>query len=172
MEHIRSEHCHRQYQCNLCLYRSISVEHILIHQQSVHSRNFEATLLNKEINGESDAQHKQNQTIRECKVLECTPLTDSPLPEPDHYFQNYSHEQLNGELMANQCVYCPYMDANREELYAHCVAAHPDYPILIYPGISPRHATNGHKEDEMVNVDKVAKKRTFDGKCLSLSSDS
>ena len=109
--------------------------------------------------------HKQNnQTTRECKVIECTPLAETPLPEVSDYFQNYRHKRINGELVAHQCLYCPYLDTSKEELYAHCVAAHPDYPILIYTGISPRHSVNGHKDDnEIIEEIKIAKKRSFDG---------
>ncbi|CAG2162296.1 unnamed protein product [Oppiella nova] len=168
VEHIRSEHCYRQYQCNLCLYRSISVEHIVIHQQSVHSRNFEVTVAQTETDEEShkDTTPHNQQTIKECKVIECTQLADTAVPDADHYFENYKHKRLNGELNAYQCLYCPYLDTSKEELYAHCVAAHPDFPILIYTGINARHSVNGDKDDnemsEAIMKSKTAKKRSFD----------
>ncbi|XP_054165968.1 uncharacterized protein LOC128963482 [Oppia nitens] len=176
VEHIRSEHCYRLFQCNLCLYRSITADHIVIHQQSVHSRNFEETIATN-INNEEQPQlngdeHKvsvngdDKSVIKECKILECTQLAETEVPDVDYFYHKYRYKRLNSELNAHQCLYCPYMDTNKEELYAHSVAAHPDYPIMVYIGINTRRSVNGEKEDHELSEAKVkikaTKKRSFD----------
>ncbi len=103
-----------------------------------------------------------------CKILECTQLADKPVPDVQYFYDNYRHERINRELMANQCLYCPYVDTSDDELYAHSVAAHPDYPIMIYSGITPKQTINGNDRDgkplkDSIDRKRSAKKRSFDG---------
>ncbi len=126
---------------------------MLIHQSSVHSRNFEAT-----VNQTSD------KGFKECKIIECTQLTETPKPDIDYYFNTFKDKRINEELSTYQCVYCNYLDTNKEELFAHSVAAHPDYPILFYSGINDRDSgyDNSDTTDSQPNKRKTTK-RTFDG---------
>lgn len=119
-----NKHKFRQYQCNVCLFRSISIDHLIIHQMNQHTKNFEATF-NPSINTDD---------IKHCKIIECSPLTNEKQPDLIDYYNNYKHERINSNLNMIQCCFCDYLDNDRNEVYAHCVAAHPDYPIIVFNG--------------------------------------
>lgn len=125
--HMISVHKHRRYQCNLCLFRAISADHVNIHQKVIHPEYHKSTLKKKQLNGKS------------CKILRCPPVSletaNQRIPSEVEIYHNHKHRRLNNDETHNkeyQCVYCNYMNESMTKVVEHCVQTHPDYHILYY----------------------------------------
>ena len=120
-------HSNRRYQCNLCLYRAISAEHVNIHMSLIHSDIYKSTLIKKQLEGKL------------CKILKCPPPTpDSMKVRPPSAVAVYNRRKAlrvnndENHIKDYQCVYCQYMNEQIPKVVEHCVQTHPDYYILYY----------------------------------------
>ena len=126
VRHLISVHSQRRYQCNLCLYRSISPEHVNIHQKNIHPDIYARSLQNRQVDG------------KWCRIIECPPPTRNTSPRQPSPLQQYNthrHLRINNEGTNGrnfQCVYCDFLNESLDEVLYHCVSTHPDYHILYY----------------------------------------
>ncbi|XP_054163304.1 uncharacterized protein LOC128961121 [Oppia nitens] len=132
IDHMLAEHCGRQYQCNLCLYRAITADHVYVHQSLMHRDVYDYTVRNRrELNGKL------------CKVIECVPpvrvTATGKLATVSDAYQHYAAhrwERLNNSDPKHsrdyQCLYCDYMSPYGKQVVSHCCHEHPDRHILYY----------------------------------------
>lgn len=125
--HMNETHKYRRFQCNQCLFRAMSADHINIHQSVIHTRLHNSSLLNKQIDGKI------------CKIIECPAIDSSHstpvLPKLSHFYDRFHTNRKNNDGNHDnkyQCLYCLFMSEVKREVIDHCAQRHADYPIMFY----------------------------------------
>ncbi|XP_054163264.1 uncharacterized protein LOC128961080 isoform X2 [Oppia nitens] len=127
LKHMIKRHRFRRFQCNLCLYRAITEDHVIIHQKKHHKFLYQKTIDGKLVSS--------NDTI--CKIYFCQSITeDTKFPNLKDFYENCKNPiRLNSEGKNEtyfQCLYCHFLNEDINKVVEHSVDKHPDYPILYY----------------------------------------
>lgn len=148
IDHILSNHTHRRYQCNLCLYRGSYLLQVHLHFIDCHTDNYEllygqSSLTSSYPELPSSIQRTNPLGIKKLalpRVLLC-PLVCSPFPvmKESLIFSTRRAERINRFTDTNeyrdffQCVYCKVIHKHKDLVLLHLAKTHADLPLLYYP---------------------------------------
>jgi hypothetical protein len=115
VKHMIKRHRFRRYQCNQCLYRALTEDHLNIHQSLTHESNSDQKV---------------------CKIFKCLPISgENSVPNLYYYYNRYKTERFNTDGKNEtlfQCLYCDFMNEDLKQVINHCVDKHLDYPIMYF----------------------------------------
>jgi hypothetical protein len=115
VKHMFKRHRFRRYQCNQCLYRALTEDHLNIHQSLTHESNSDQNV---------------------CKIFKCLPINgENSVPNLYYYYNRYKTERFNTDGKNEtlfQCLYCDFMNEDLKQVINHCVDKHLDYPIMYF----------------------------------------